>query len=72
MAIDPMNEMVVEIAADRHRLQSATEALADTKDLCERARLLVQESQELLRQVDDLRTGIGTVIRKNKYDCLRA
>ena len=67
-AID-VDETVIEIANDRRRLQSATEAVVDAQDLCARARLLVQESQELLRQVDDdlHRSGTGPVLRENKY-----
>jgi len=67
-AID-VDETVIEIADDRRRLQSATEAVVDAQDLCARARLLVQKSQELLRQVDDdlHRSGTGRVLRKNKY-----
>jgi len=64
-----VDETVIEIADDRRRLQSATEAVVDAQDLCARARLLVQESQELLRQVDDdlHRSGTGPVLRENKY-----
>jgi len=63
------DETVIEIADDRRRLQSATEAVVDAQDLCALARLLVQESQELLRQVDDdlHRSGTGPVLRENKY-----
>ena len=62
-----VDETVIEIAADRRRLQSATEAVVDAQDLCARARLLVHESQELLRQVDDLHSSMGPVLRKNKH-----
>ena len=67
-AID-VDGTVIEIANDRRRLRSATEAVVDAQDLCARARLLVQESQELLRQVDDdlHRSGTGPVLRENKY-----
>jgi len=62
------DKTVIEIAYDRTRLQSATEAVIDAQDLCARARLIVQESQELLRQADDLhRTGIDPVLRQNKH-----
>ena len=69
MRIIDANETVIEIADDRRRLESATEAVVDAQDLYARARLLVQESQELLRQVDDdlHRSGTGPVLRKNKY-----
>jgi hypothetical protein len=33
---------VMEIVSDRRRLQSATEAIVDAKDLCARASLVVQ------------------------------
>jgi len=68
MPTDVMNsdETVIEIADHRRRLQSATEAVVDAEDLCARARRLVQESQELLRQLDDLH-GMGPVLRKNKH-----
>jgi hypothetical protein len=61
-----VDETVIEIADDRRRLQSATEAVIDAQDLCARARRLVEESQELLRQVDDL-NSMGPVLRKNKH-----
>jgi len=61
------DETVIEIADDRRPLQSAAEAVVDAQDLCTRARLLVRESQELLRQVDDLRTSMGPVLRKDKH-----
>jgi hypothetical protein len=61
-----VDETVIEIADDRRRLQSATEAVTDAQDLCARARRLVEESQELLRQVDDL-NSMGPVLRKNKH-----
>ena len=69
MRIIDADETVIEIADDRRRLQSATEAVVDAQDFCARARLLVQESQELLRQVDDdlHRSDTGPVLRKNKY-----
>src|SRR5262249_22425226 len=55
-------------AHDRRQLQSATDAILDTRDLCARARLVVHESQELLQQIDDLyRSTTGSVLRKNKY-----
>jgi hypothetical protein len=65
-AID-VDQTVIEIAGDRRRLQSVSEAIVDAQDLCARARLLVQESQELLRQVDDdlHRSGMGPVLQLN-------
>jgi hypothetical protein len=65
--VEPTDVDVIEIAFDRRRLQSATEAVVDALDLCARARLLVQESQELLRQVDNLQSGMGPVLRNTKY-----
>jgi hypothetical protein len=62
------NETIIEIAGDRRRLQSIRDAVLDTQDLCARTRSIVQESQELLQQVDDLRrSNMGPVLRKNKY-----
>ena len=59
---------VIEIANDRRRLESVSDAVVDAQDLCARARLIVQESQELLRQADDLhRSGTGPVLRGNKH-----
>lgn len=60
MRIIGADETVIEIAADRRRLQSATAAVVDAQDLCARARLLLQESQVLLRQVDEERHGTWT------------
>jgi len=58
----------IKTAHDRRQLQSATDAILDTRDLCARARLVVHESQELLQQIDDLyRSTTGSVLRKNKY-----
>ena len=65
------NDLIIEIAYDRRRLQSATEAVVDAQDLCARATSIVQESQELLRQVDDLYRS-GPLLPKNKYGYNRA
>ena len=63
-----MDETIIEIAGDRRRLQSIRDAVLDTQDLCARARSTVQESQELLQQVDDLyRSNMGPLLHKNKY-----
>jgi len=59
---------VIEIAHHRRQLQSATEAVVDSRDLCARARRVVRESQELLQRVDDLhRSGTGPLLPGNKY-----
>jgi hypothetical protein len=59
---------VSKTAYDRRQLQSATDAILDTRDLCARARLVVHESQQLLQQIDDLyRSATGSLLRKNKY-----
>ena len=66
--MDP-HDRIIEIAGDRRRLKSIRDAVLDTRDLCARARSTVQETQELLQQVDDLRrSNMGPVLRKNKYD----
>jgi hypothetical protein len=65
------DKTVIDIADHRRRLQSVTEAVDDAQDLCARARVTVQESQELLRQVDDLyRSGTRPVLRKNRYSAV--
>jgi hypothetical protein len=62
------NENVNEIAGDRRRLQSLRDAVLDIQDLCARGLSTVQETQELLQQVDDLRrSSMGPVLNKNKY-----
>jgi hypothetical protein len=45
---------VIEIAFDRRQLESLKSAVADTQDLYARCKVTMQESQELLQQVDDL------------------
>ena len=65
--MDP-DERNIEIAANRRRLRLMKDAVLDTQDLCARAKSTVQETQELLRQVDDLRrSSMGPVLYKNKY-----
>ena len=56
---------IIEIASDRRRLQLLREAVLKAQDLYERGRSTVQESQEFLRQIDDLhRADIGPLLRK--------
>ena len=65
--MDP-NETIIEVADHRRHLQLIKDAVLDAQDLCERAKSIVQESQELLQQLDDLpRSNMGPVLRKNKY-----
>ena len=65
--MDP-DKRIIEIAANRRRLRLMRDAVLDTQDLCARARSTVQETQELLQQVDDLRrSSMGPVLYKNKY-----
>jgi len=45
---------VIEIAFDRRQLESLKSAVADTQELYASCRVTMQESQELLQQVDDL------------------
>ena len=62
------DETIIEIAGHRRQLRLIKDAVLDTQDLCARTRSIVQESQELLQQVDDLRrSNMGPVLRKNKY-----
>jgi hypothetical protein len=50
---------VIEIAFDRRQLELLKSAVVDTQELCGRCKVTMQESQELLQQVDDL-LRIGT------------
>ena len=45
---------VIEIAFDRRQLELLKSTVADTQELCARCKVTMQESQELLQQVDDL------------------
>jgi len=50
---------VIEIAFDRRQLELLKSAVDDTQELNARCKVTMQESQELLQQVDDLlRIGI--------------
>ena len=65
--MDP-SETIIEVADHRRHLQLIKDAVLDAQDLCERAKSIVQESQELLQQLDDLRrSNMGPVLHKNKY-----
>jgi hypothetical protein len=66
--MDPIDVTVIEIAYDRRRLELAMNAVVDAQELCGRSEVIVQESKELLRQLDDTHPG-GTepLLRKNKY-----
>ena len=62
------NEFIIKIAEQRRQLQLIRDALIETQVLCARSMSTVQESQELLQQVDDLRRrNVGPVLHKNKY-----
>lgn len=45
---------VIEIAFDRQRLESLKSAVVDSQELYARCKVTMQESQELLQQVDNL------------------
>ena len=45
---------VIEIAFHRQRLESLKSAVMDSQELYARCKVTMQESQELLQQVDDL------------------
>jgi len=78
--MDP-NETIIEVADHRRHLQLIKDAVLDAQDLqlikdavldaqdlCERAKSIVQESQELLQQLDDLRrSNMGPVLHQSKY-----
>ena len=60
--------MELKIAEQRRQLQLIRDALIETQVLCARSMSTVQESQELLQQVDDLRRrNVESVLHKNKY-----
>ena len=64
---DPHREPseIIEIDADWRCLQLLRGAVLDIQDLYERAKSTVQESQEFLRQIDDLHGAeIGPLLRK--------
>ena len=64
--MDP-NEIIIEVAEQRRQLRLIRDAFLDTQVMCERAVSMVQESQELLQQVDDLRRrNVGPVLHKYK------
>jgi len=44
----------IEFAHDRRRLESLKNAVVDTQELYSRCEVTMQESQELLQQVDEL------------------
>jgi len=48
------DDKVSEITYDRRRLESLKNVAVETQDLFSQCRVAVQESQELLRQVDEL------------------
>jgi hypothetical protein len=50
---------VIEIAFDRRQLELLKSAVVDTQELYAQCKVTMQESQKLLRQVDDL-LRIGT------------
>jgi len=65
--MDP-NEIIIEVAEQRRQLRLIRDTFLDTQVMCERAVSMVQESQELLQQVDDLRRrNMGPALHKNKY-----
>ena len=62
------NEIIIKVAEQRRQLQLIRDALIETQVLCARSMSTVQESQELLHQVDDLRRRkVESVLHKNKY-----
>ena len=62
------NEIIIKVAEQRRQLQLIRDALIETQVLCARSMSTVQESQELLQQVDDLRRrNVESVLHKNKY-----
>jgi len=48
------DEEVIEFAYDRRRLESLKDAVIDTQELYSRGEVTVRESEDLLRQLNDL------------------
>jgi len=62
------NEIIIKVAEQRRQLQLIRDALIETQVLCARSMSTVQDSQELLQQLDDLRRrNVGPLLHKNKY-----
>jgi len=62
------NVIIIKVAEQRRQLQLIRDAIIETQVLCARSMSTVQESQELLQQVDDLRRrNVAPVLHKNKY-----
>ena len=61
-----LDDKVSEITYDRRRLESLKSAAVDTQELCTRCVVTMQESQELMQQVDDLlmRSALKPMARK--------
>lgn len=55
--MDPTDIIVIEVAYDRRRLELAMKAVVDTQELCALSEVTVQESKELLHQLDDTHAG---------------
>jgi hypothetical protein len=49
-----LDKEVIEIAFNRRRLESLKSAVVDTQELYARCKITMQESRELLQQVDNL------------------
>ena len=61
-----LDDKVSEITYDRRRLESLKSAVVDTQELYTRCMVTMQESQELMQQVDDLlmRSALKPMARK--------
>jgi len=61
-----LDDKVSEITYDRRRLESLKSAVVDTQELYTRCVVTMQESQELMQQVDDLlmRSALKPMARK--------
>jgi hypothetical protein len=58
---DATDVVVIEIAYGRRRLELAMKAVVDAQKLCAPFGVTVQESKELLRQLDDTHAGSARV-----------
>ena len=61
-----LDDKVSEITYDRRRLESLKNVVVDTQELYTRCMVTMQESQELMQQVDDLlmRSALKPMARK--------
>jgi hypothetical protein len=70
--VDPTDVIVIEIAYDRRRLELAMKAVVGAQELCALSKVTVQESKELLRQLDDTHAGSARVCAADCFTSSRS